>query len=472
MVDIFGKHTMNNLQQIAVDWVNSEQETITGLAEEQWHHPQLPLNEEYAASVLSEWLENEGFDVEMGVSNMDTAFVAEYVVGDGSPTIGFIAEYDALANLSNVSEPTKESIEDGTPGHGCGHNLIGTGNIAAAIAVKEALLKTNTDGTVRVYGSPAEELLISNVFMTRDGLFDGDDMVLTSHPKGTNPKASTESSLALISTEFEFHGQSCHTPSAPEEGRNALDAAVQLINGANQVDKHMDPETTIEYVITEGGYQPNVVPDLSKVWFFIRHPDVTKAEEGYERIQSAAEGAATATGTELEENFITGCYPYLINETITETLYENAVELGGPSYTDEEREFARELQEGYGIEAEEPIKEEVVLKKGGITLASQDDGDTSWVVPLGRFVYPYPTDVPLHTWGATATSGSSIGYRGMIFNAKTLACTALDAISSPELLNEIQDEFATTTADFEFESLVPEGEEPVSPEWVQERLGN
>jgi aminobenzoyl-glutamate utilization protein B len=207
------------------------------------------------------------------------------------------------------------------------------------------------------------------------------------------------------------------------------------------------------------------------VWFFIRHPDVEKAETVYEKIRAAAEGAATATDTELEENFITGCHPYLINETITETIYENAVELGGPSYTEAEREFAREILDDYEIEADEPLKEEVKLEKGGLNPASQDDGDTSWVVPLGRFTYPYPTDMPLHTWGATATSGRSIGHTGMLFNAKTLACTALDAISSPELMAEIRDEFETVTADYEFESLVPEAVDPISCEWVQQRLG-
>ncbi|MFT4946124.1 MAG: aminobenzoyl-glutamate utilization protein B [Natronomonas sp.] len=462
---------MDQLKQTAVDWVNSEAETITGLAEEQWERPQLPMCEEYAATALSEWLEDEGFEVELGVSNMETAFVAEYAVGDGGPTVGFIAEYDALADLSNVSEPVKEPLEEDAPGHGCGHNLIGTGNIAAAIAVKEALVESGTDGTVRVYGSPGEELLISNVFMTRDGLFEGDDMVLTSHPKGRNPTASTQSSLALISTEFVFHGQSCHTPSSPEEGRHALDAAVQLINGANALDKHMDQDTIIEYVITEGGYQPNVVPSISKVWFFIRNPDVEKARESYEKIRSAAEGAATATDTELEEAFITGCHPYLMNDTITETIYENAVDLGGPSYSEEERELAQELLDEYEIEADEPIKEEVKLEKGGLTLASQDDGDTSWVVPMGRLQYPYPTDVPLHTWGATVASGSSLGQTGMLFNAKTLACTAIDAIADPELLAAIEDEFETATVDYEYECLAPEDVEPIDGDWVQERLG-
>jgi aminobenzoyl-glutamate utilization protein B len=234
----------------------------------------------------------------------------------------------------------------------------------------------------------------------------------------------------------------------------------------------MHPETTIEYVITEGGSQPNVVPSVSKVWFFIRHPNVENVKKAYEKIQSAAEGAATATDTTLEEQFITGCYPYLMNETIARTMYENAVDIGPPSYTESEREFAQNLIDSYDIEADEPISEVVTLETGDTYLASQDDGDTSWIVPMGRFHFPYPNELPLHTWGATATSGSSIGFRGMVYNAKTLACTALDVITNPDLLDEITEEFEVATDDFEYECLVPDTVDPISAEWVEKRLGD
>ena len=451
-------------------WIDENAQRIFDISDEIWDHPELAMGEERAADLLCDLLDGEGFDVDRGVAGMPTAFVAEHSVGSGSPVVGILAEYDALPALSNEVVSRKQPIVEGGPGHGCGHNLIGTGNTAAAIALSHAMASDGIDGTVRVYGTPGEELLISKVFMARDGLFDDCDVILTSHPTWENA-ANANSCYALLSAEFTFHGESCHMPSTPQTGRNALDAAIMTINGANTRKKHMHKDTVVEYVVPDGGLQPNIVPDVSRVWFFVRHPTVSQVLTDFEKVRDAAGGAATSTGTELEERFITGCYGYLPNDRIAEVIYENALEVGPPTFTEEEETFAGEIMAEYDVPGRsEPLHTDVDLLADGVDKYSQDDGDASWIAPLGRFNYAFPRRVPYHGWGFTAVSGSSIGRKGMLFNAKTLATSAIDVLTRPGLLEEIQAEHGDRTEGFSYDCLVPDDVDPITAEFVQERL--
>jgi aminobenzoyl-glutamate utilization protein B len=458
------------LKENTFQWLSKKEKDIVKISKEIWEYCELPMQETRSSRVLSDWLSREGFRVETGTSGMPTAFLAKFSHGSGLPVIAFLAEYDALAGNSNKVVPRHEPIVNGGAGHGCGHNLIGAGNTAAAIAVKNVMQDHGISGTISVYGTPGEELLVAKVFMARDGLFNDCDVILTSHPEFLTT-ANANSCYSMISTEFSFFGESCHATSTPQRGRNALDA-VQVANIAVEMrKKYMAPGTVLEYVIPDGGYQPNVVPDEAKVWYFIRHPDVNCIKDAYQKIQEAVKGAAIATGTTSEEKLITGCYGYLPNERLGGVIYENAKMVGPLTFSDEEKLFANELRRNYGLnEIEEPIHEGIEFSKGSLIPASQDDGDASWINPLSRITCAFPKGIPYHGWGFTAVSGSSIGHKGMIYCAKTLAATAIDILTLPEVVKEIKREHKERTREFKYKCLVPDNVKPITEDFMKHHV--
>ncbi len=455
------------IKKSALEWLDKNRKGITETSDKIWRCAELGMQEEKSSKTLYRWLSKEGFRIRTGISGMPTAFLAEFSLGSGSPVIGLLAEYDALPGNSNKAVPYHEPIVVGGSGHGCGHNLIGTGAVAAAIAIKKTIEKLNIDAAIRVYGTPGEELLVGKVFMAREGLFDDCDVLLTSHPGDINA-ASAIPCYFFISTEFTFYGESCHATSAPQTGRNALDA-VQVANIAAEMrKKYMAPGTVLEYVIPDGGYQPNVVPDEAKVWYFIRHPELTGLKDAYNKILYAVKGAAVSTGTTSEERFITGCYGYLPNERLGELIYSNAKIIGPPTFTDKEKRFANEIRKNYGLkEMREPIHEDVAFLREGMGMYSQDDGDASWINPLGKLKYAFPKGIPLHGWGYTALSATSIGHKGMMFAAKTLTATAVDILTLPDVLAEIKKEHQDRTRGFKYTCLVPRNVKPITEDFMK-----
>jgi len=275
---------------------------------------------------------------------MPTAFYASFSMGSGKPVIGVLGEYDALPGLSQKVKPERDPLVKGAPGHACGHNLLGVAGIATVLAVKDLMEAENLDGTIRYYGCPAEETLVGKVFMVREGLFDDVDAALTWHPGQVNV-VREGSSNAMNSAKFKFFGRSSHAAGNPEAGRSALDG-VELMNvGANYLREHVPEKTRIHYVITNGGGEPNVVPDESEVWYYVRGPRRRDVDEVYARLQKIAEGATLMTETTMEETFLTGCYNYLHNKVIGDRTLENMKAIGSPEFTDEEKEFAAKIQE-------------------------------------------------------------------------------------------------------------------------------
>jgi aminobenzoyl-glutamate utilization protein B len=404
-----------------------------------WDLAEVGYRETESAALLLQELRAAGFRAETGVAGMPTSFVASY--GDGQPVIAILAEYDALPGMTQDAVPDRKPLASKEAGHACGHNLFGTGSAAAAIAVKEWMVRSGTKGTIRVYGTPAEEGGAGKVYMVREGLFRDVDAVLHWHA-GARNDASPGSSLANLSAKFRFRGIAAHAAGAPERGRSALDGVEAFNHMANLMREHVPEDTRIHYVITNGGAAPNVVPDFAEVYYYVRHPEAKQVAEIFPRLVKAAEGAALGTGTTVEHEIIHGVYSMLRNDALARVMDRNLRRVGGIKYTPQEQTFAERIRQSLGSDAppltEASRIEPFELKEAG---GSTDVADVSWVVPTtGLYTATWVPGTPSHSWQALATSGTSIGVKGMLVAAKALSLTAIDLFRDRRTLNEVQAE--------------------------------
>ncbi len=456
--------------------VEAASDELVAVAREVWALAEVGLKETRSAEALIELCRKHGFTVEAGVAGMPTAFVAAY--GSGHPVIGLLGEYDALPGLSQKAAPVKEPLDPGRPGHGCGHNLLGAGALGAAIALKEAMAHHKLPGTVRFYGCPAEETLVGKVFMVRDGLFKEVDAAITWHPGSTN-SLWAGSALAMNSAKFTFHGRSSHAAGDPQSGRSALDA-VELMNiGANYLREHVVQEARLHYVITKGGGEPNIVPPLAEVWYYVRAPKRKQVDEIFERLKKVADGAATMTETAYDIEFLTGCYNTLHNDVVGDILFERLSQVGGPPFDPEDEAFARAVVAGYpagqmestyewyrdrGQDMDGKVLHDGVmppLDKGKVSAGSTDVGDVSYVTPTAQLTTACaPLGAPGHSWQVTAASGMSIGFKGMLVAAKVMGLAALDLLTKPDLLAKAREEFAEKTKSSPYVTPLPPGSKP------------
>lgn len=427
-----------------------------------WNLAELGYKEVESTSILKAELAGAGFEIESGVAGIPTAFLASW--GDDGPVIGILAEFDALPGITQTTAPSREQHPDLPNGHACGHHLFGTGSVAAAIAVKNWLQATGTPGTIRLYGTPAEEGGAGKVYMVRAGLFDDADTIIHWHPDDKN-NASPNSSLANRSAKFRFHGVSTHAARAPERGRSALDGVEAMNFMVNLLREHVPQETRIHYVITSGGLAPNVVPDFAEVFYYVRHPDARNQTAIWNRVIKAAEAAAKGTETRLEYELIHGIYNVLPNEVLGAKMYENLKDVGGVVYTDAETEFARKIQSSY-LSQTLPLGSEAEVQPYApvVRSSSTDVGDVSWVVPtVGLGTATWVPGTSAHSWQAIASGGTDIGIKGMQNAAKTMAMTAVDLYLSPEIIDEARAEFeGRRGADFEYVSLLGDRDPPLN----------
>ena len=374
------------------------------IAKSIWNFAEVGYQEEKSSGLLKKTLSDEGFSIKSGVAKIPTAFVAEY--GSGQPVIGILAEFDALPGISQEVATQRQPIENQGAGHACGHHLFGTASTAAAIAVKDYLKKTGQKGTIRLYGTPAEEGGSGKVYMVRAGLFDDVDVVLHWHA-GDRNTANPSTSMANRSAKFRFHGYSAHAAGAPEKGRSSLDAVEAMNHMVNLMREHIPDGSRIHYVITRGGNAPNVVPDYAEVFYYVRDFNVDILEGLWTRVIKTAEGAALGTGTRLEYEIIHGNRPVLANDVAQKIMYENLVEIGGVTYTKKEREFAVQIYKTL----RSPDKEissaaEVQPYKFTRGKGSTDVGDVSWMVPTaGLRTATWVPGTSAHTWQAVAAGG-------------------------------------------------------------------
>lgn len=433
---------------------------LTEVAMEIWDLAELGYLETESSALLQHELTAAGFNVEAGVAGIPTAFVASW--GAGAPVIGILAEFDALPGINQDAVPTRQPIPGKTAGHACGHHLFGTASTHAAIAVREWLESEGVQGTIRLYGTPAEEGGSGKVYMARAGLFDDVDAVISWHA-GDNNFAGPNTNLAVKSAKFRFSGISAHAAGAPERGRSALDGVEAMNHMVNLMREHVPQQTRIHYVITSGGSAPNVVPDFAEVYYYVRHPDPAAVKSIFDRLVLAAEGAATGTETGMEFEVIAGAYNRLPNVALQEVMHRNLEAVGGVRYDDTERAFAETLQLSFADPP--PLDQAWVIQPFEFhqTYASADTGDITWLVPSANLsTATWVPGTAAHSWQAIASGGTSIGAKGMMVAAKTLALTAADLFQSPGVVAEARTEWAERRGgDFVYEPLLGDREPPL-----------
>lgn len=442
---------------VVIDYINDNYDTYDKLQKEIWNYSEVGFQEIKSSKALQNHLASNGFKITDGIAGEPTAFIAEY--GSGKPVIGIVAEFDALPGLSQDTVPYRKERFENKPGHGCGHNLFGVASSAAGIAIAKWLKETGTQGTVRVYGSPAEEGGSGKTYIVRDGYYKDVDLVLDWHPGGENA-VHYSPGLAKVGIDYIFHGKSAHAAGQPWAGRSALDGLLLFAHAVDMMREHIRPHNRLHYVIHNGGEAPNVVPDYARAEFYARSPNTKELRQIVEWYDSAAIGAAKATQTTVEKRFIGGQYEYFINETIARQLQKNLEFVGGVKWSEREYAFAKALNKVNGnpdsilnsVGKVKPLGTILRQSEGG---GSTDVADISWNVPTAGFgvVTTVPGN-PGHSWQNVATVGTTIGTKGLINAAKVLALTGIDFFASPKLVKEAQDEFyRERPADFKYEHL-------------------
>ncbi len=437
-------------------WIEANHKAFDDVALAIWSKPELAFEEHQAVKLQMDFMKERGFRVTQK-EGAPTAFMAEW--GEGGPVIGLLGEYDALAGLSQTVSASKEPVVKDAPGHGCGHNVLGSGCLLAACALKEIFADQKIKGTIRYYGCPGEEQLTGKGLMAKLGYFDGTDISLTWHANDFS-YVTDATMTAVFSGKFKFTGRSSHAGNSPEAGRSALDA-VELMNiGANYLREHMIDQDRLHYVITKGGQAPNIVPAEAEVWYFVRAPHDRELASLWRRLMKVANGAAMMTETEVEVEKLGGCYNTLPNKVLNKVLTDNLFNFAGrPEFDDQDLAFAKQIQASLPAAQVEgalrkpvPIPEDSRLlavtplatyDSGGFVMGSTDVGDVANMMPTSMvWGVTWPVGVPHHSWQATACTGSALGLKGAVYMAKVLAGAAYDLAQDTSLIQEAKKEFA------------------------------
>lgn len=446
--------------QVALDRIDRDAAKNAETAKAIWSYAEVGYQETKSSALLQKQLKDAGFRIQSGVAGIPTAFTATW--GNGGPVVAVLGEFDALPGINQSEKPTRDPIPGKSAGHACGHHLFGVASASAAIAVKDWLQKTGTKGTIRFYGTPAEEGGAGKVYLVRDGLFKDVDIALHWHP-GSENSADIETSLANKSAKFRFKGISAHAAGAPERGRSALDGVEAMDMMANMMREHMPSDSRMHYVITAGGSAPNVIPDFAEVFYYVRNPNPDVVRDTFDRLVKASEGAALGTGTTVEHEVIHGINSLLPNRYLQNIVHANLTKVGGVSYTPAETAFAQKLLPTLGTKrtvadagAIDPLSE----SQG---FGSTDVGDVSYNVPTAGFsTATWVPGTPAHSWQAVAAGGTSIGYKGMQNAAKVLALTAIELFEKPEHIAAAKAEFNERRGpNFVYEPLLGDRKPPL-----------
>ena len=446
---------INASKEATINALNASYDADKKTALQIWDFAEVGYKEVKSSALHVQHLKEAGFTVETGVAGIPTAFVATY--GSGQPSIGILAEYDALPGITQNAVAEKSPAAGKNAGHACGHHLFGTASVSAGIAIKELIAAGKLKGTIKVYGCPAEEGGSGKVFLVRAGLFNDLDAVIHWHPDDVNA-VSTTSALANKSAKFKFYGISAHAAAAPDQGRSALDAVEAMDNMVNMMREHIPQETRIHYVITNGGKAPNVIPDFAEVYYYVRHPKRKEVVEIFDRVVKAAEGAALGTGTTMKYDIIGGTHDLLINKTLAEVMQTNLEKVGGVNYTEDEKVFAKKLQPTFigapvAVETAATVRPLSYISEGNS--GSTDVGDVSYTKPtVGLRGATWVPGTPAHSWQAIASGGTEIGTKGMLVASKTMALTAIDLMTNPAIIQKANEEFKASIGDYKYKALL------------------
>ncbi len=443
--------------------IDARASELTALSDEVWRYAETALRETKSSKALADYAEKNGFRVTRGVASMPTAFVAEF--GSGKPVIGIMGEFDALPGISQKAQTTREPLEAGAAGHGCGHNLFGAGSLAAAIAVKDLIAAGRLQGTVKFFGTPAEEAVGGKIYMLREGVMNGVDVMLAWHPSD-RIEADTKSSQALVDFEVEFKGRAAHAAFDPWNGRSAVDGLEIFTHAVNMMREHIKPSARMHYVIVNGGDVPNVVAEHAKVWMWIRDTERSGVEEMLGRLRKIAQGAALAADVESALTIRGGDWNMLVNIPAQRILHSNLEWLGPLQYTNEEQEFAKAIQRANHV-PETGLKTNVQAFSGKAEPpegGSTDVADISWNIPtINLSVTTAPENAPWHGWSVVACGGMSIGHKGMLYAAKALAATMIDLYRDPSAIAEAKREHAELTRGIAYKAYIPDGPPQLPP---------
>ena len=452
--------------QTVKDLVASQADAAVALAKEIWNYAELSYEEVRSAAALMEALRKEGFAIEEGIAGIPTAFTATFQSGSGKPVVGFLAEYDALAGLSQKAGcPVQEAVEPGGAGHGCGHNLLGAGCYAAAVALKDYLVKENKDGTVIFFGCPAEEGAGAKQFIARAGYFDNVDFAYTWHPETIN-EVGSKGSVAIMGANFTFNGVAAHAGAEPHLGRSALDA-VELMNvGCNYLREHMIDAARIHYAYSDaGGSAPNVVQSCAVIKYEVRAPKVSQVQELFTRVVDVAKGAALMTGTKMQYEITMAFSDYTANRTLGAVVDQCFRELGAPDWTEEDYDLAAGFLRTYPRSTMAGIREKLGTyfapeeldkalekpldsmvhpfnpKETGYNSGSTAVGDVGYATPTVMFhVATACLGNVGHSWQNTAFACSDIGMKGMLRAAEVMTLSAIRTMAQPELIRKAKEE--------------------------------
>jgi aminobenzoyl-glutamate utilization protein B len=456
-------HAQQTLHQLLEQLVDKHSAEYIKTSKTIWEYAELGYHEEKSSTLLQTDLKTAGFALQSGVAEEPTGFMASY--GQGKPVIAILGEFDALPGLSQAAVPDRSPIVAAAPGHGCGHNLLGSGAALSAVALKEYMEANHVTGTLRYYGTPAEEGGSGKIYMLRAGLFRDVDVVLHWHPWNSN-SVTNGGMLALISAKFTFHGVAAHAALAPDRGRSALDAVMLMGNGIEFLREHVPSNTRLHYIITNGGAAVNIVPDTAEMQLMARSPSNATLDGIWQRVVKVARGAELMTETTMDMKIDSTDANIIPNDALAQVAQKDLEEVGGFRYTPEEQHFAEELQKSLPPEAAgglDTTAEVVALRPidPNAPSGSTDVGDVSWNVPtIGFLAATFVPGVAAHTWQAAACAGMSIGQRGMVIAAKAIALTAADLFADPRIVQQAKADFKREVNGKTYRSQIPEDQKP------------
>jgi len=441
--------------------INKHQSQFENIAMQIWDLAEVGYQEYKSSKLLQDTLEEHGFMIQNNVANIPTAFIAEY--GSGKPVIAILGEFDALPGVAQSASPFKESYKDNQAGHACGHHLFGSGSAWSSVVIKEWLTANKIKGTIRFYGTPAEEGGSGKVYMARAGLFNDVDIALHWHP-GSVSHARPRTSNSNKSARFTFTGISAHAASAPEQGRSALDGVESMNMMVNLMREHIPQDSRIHYVITKGGLAPNVIPDEAEVYYYVRHPKRKMVESLFKRVVKAAQGAAMGTETEVSYEVMHGNYPLMPNDTLQRIMHKKLSDRGGITYTSVENDFASEIYKTFlNPSAQIGDQENILPYETTHGYGSTDVGDISWLVPTGGTrIATWVPGTSAHSWQAVASGGTTIGLKGTKLAVQVLSETAKEIYLNPSIVKKAKNELLINVGeDFNYVPLLGDRNPPL-----------